>query len=257
MAFSVGSGSDDYSRGSGGGSGSGNSKVGNSSVYIDIESMRMHLSAFATRLMSRVSIETLRPLPMFLGVNPVGFCLSAGAFTPPVKKLDKTTPEKISSRIKLNFAFFLSNYALLAAMVGIVVALMHPSMLFFVAIVMGLWSLHSFMIRHELIVFGFNLGTVLSIQQRFYVLFTITTLVVIWKCLIPTLIFIAISGLIIITHSFLRDPKHIESSSSSLFGAQDSDEDYEDGEGNGSGGSGGSSGSEVLVDRPQRSGDVI
>lgn len=248
MPLKVSSGSDDYR-----GASSSNQK---SSVSIDIETMRMQLSAFAARLQSRVSVETLRPLPMFLGVNPVGFCLSVGAFTPPVKKLDKTTPEKISSRIKLNFAFFLSNYALVAAMVGIVVALMHPGMLFFVGIVMGLWSLHSFMIRHELVVFGFNLGMLLTIQQRFYVLFGITTIVVVWKCLLPTVYFCAISGLIIVSHAFLRDPKHIESSASNLFGGQDSD-DEEDGEAGEGTGSGGSDGSEVLVDSPQRGGDVI
>jgi hypothetical protein len=252
MALKVASGSDDYKRGGA------SSNQNKSSVYIDIETMRMHLSAFAARLQSRVSVETLRPLPMFLGVNPVGFCLSVGAFTPPVKKLDKTTPEKISSRIKLNCAFFLSNYALVAAMVAVVVALMHPGMLFSMGIVMGLWSLHSFMIRQELVVFGFNLGTLLTIQQRFYVLFVITTIVVIWKCLVPTLIFTAISGLIIVSHAFLRDPKHIESSASSSFGAQDDSDDEEDAKGGESGsGSGGSDGSEVLVDRPQRTGDII
>jgi hypothetical protein len=239
MVLKVSSGSDDYK---------GSSSSNKSSVYIDIETIRMQILAFAARLQSRVSVETLRPLPMFLGVNPVGFCLSVGAFTPPVKKLDKTTPEKISSRIKLNFAFFLSNYALVAAMVGIVVALMHPGMLFFMGIVLGLWSLHSFMIRHELVVFGFNLGTLLTIQQRFYGLFVITTLVVVWKCLKPTLYFSVISGLIIFSHAFLRDPKHIESSASNLFGAQDSDEE-EDVEG---AGSGGSDGSEVLVERHEQ-----
>jgi hypothetical protein len=132
---------------------------------------------------------------------------------------------------------------------------MHPGMLFFVGIVLGLWSLHSFMIRHELVVFGFNLGTLLTIQQRFYVLFGITTIVVIWKCLLPTVYFSAISGLIICTHAFLRDPKHIESSASNLFGAQDSD-DEEEGEHEGTG-SGGSDGSEVMVDSPHKGGDVI
>ena len=249
MSFSVDSGSAEHRSNS-------SSSSSKKTASIDIETLRMHLSAFGARLQSRVSIDTLRPLPVFLGVNPAG-CMSSGAFTPPIKKIDKGTPEKIKSRIKLNVAFFLSNYALVAAMVGVVVALMHPGMLFFVALVCGLWSLHSFMIRQELVVFGINIGTLLTIQQRFYLLFTITTIVVIWKCLVPTLIFSIISVILIVTHAFLRDPKHIDQSATSLLGVQDSDDeggDDEDVEGNNSGGS---SGSEVLVDRPKRSGDVI
>jgi hypothetical protein len=38
----------------------------------------------------------------------------------------------------------------------------------------------------------------------------LTVLVIIWKCLIPTLIFVAISGLLILMHAFMRDPKQIE-----------------------------------------------
>jgi len=69
----------------------------------------------------------LRPLPMFLGVVPTGpssMCFSAGAFTPPIRKVDKASPEKIKSRVHLNFAFFLSNYVLISSMVALVVALM-------------------------------------------------------------------------------------------------------------------------------------
>lgn len=232
-------------------------------VSIDLESIRLHMSSLAARLQSRVSLDTLRPLPMFLGVNPdMGFCLSAGAFTPPVKKVDKATPEKISSRLQLNFKFFLTNYALVAAMVAVVVALMHPGMLFFVAVVYGLWYLHSFMIKHELLVFGIRLHTLLSIQQRFYLLFVITTLVILWKCLLPTLTFLLISGIIILAHAFLRDPKHLDMMSSELSG-DDDEEDYErvDEEavgGIGSAGGSNSSGSGVLVERTTTPrGDVI
>lgn len=217
-------------------------------IAINIETMRLQLSSFAARIQSRVSVETLRPLPMFLGLNPVaGFCLSATAFTPPVTKLTKTTPEKIRGRVKLNFQFFLTNYVLLAAMVALVVSLMHPGMVFFLAIVYGLWSLHSFLIRNKLELFGIQVHALLTIQQRFYLLATITSIVVIWKCLAPTLIFLTISGLLILAHAFLRDPKDVEAASN---GMHDSDEE-EDVEA-GAGGSGGSSESEVLVERPKR-----
>ena len=220
-------------------------------IAINIETMRLQIGSFVARLQSRVSVDTLRPLPLFLGLNPVsGFCLSASAFTPPVTKLTKTTPEKIRSRVKLNFAFFLTNYVLLAGLVGIVVAMMHPGMVFFMGIVYGLWSLHSFLIRNKLELFGIQVHSILTIQQRFYVLAFITAIVVVWKCLAPTLIFLTISGLMILSHAFLRDPKDVEASGV-LRG--DSDDEGEDLEAAGVGsGSGSSNDSEVLVERPKR-----
>lgn len=185
---------------------------------------------------------------MFLGVSP-SMCLSPEAFTPPVKKLDKSSPEKIKSRMQLNFAFFLTNYVLLASMVALVVSLMHPGMLFFVTIVYGLWSCHSFLIKNELEVFGIQVHSLLTIQQRFYVLFVITTIVVVWKCLAPTIIFVTISAILIVLHAFLRDPKHIETSTSELLLANNEEGSDEEGGGN-------SSGSEVLVERPMKR-DVI
>jgi PRA1 family protein len=214
-------------------------------VHVDPESIRLYMASLSARLQSRVSMETLRPLPVFLGVNPVGICLSAGAFTPPVKKVDKASPEKIKGRLLLNFAFFLSNYALLATVVALVVALMHPGMLLFLAIVWALWGLHSYLIRNELILFGLPVHSLLTVQQRFYVLFAITSMVVIWKCLMPTIIFASISTLLILAHAILRDPKHIEQSSSAMLGATDSDDD----EGLGSGSS---NESEVLVEKPRK-----
>ena len=213
-------------------------------IAINIESMRFALSSFVTRVVSRASIDTLRPLPMFLGLNPgAGFCLSAQAFTPPVKKMDKGTPEKIRSRFKTNFAFFLTNYVLIAAMTALIVAMMHPGMVFFMAVLYGFWSLHSFLIRNQLVVFGVSIHAILSVQQRFYLLFTITSIVTIWKCLIPTLTFFTISSLLICTHAFMRDPKYIELSND---GSADSEDDDEEG-----GSSGNSNESEVLVERPR------
>lgn len=214
-------------------------------VAINIETMRLQLSSFAARLQSRISVDTLRPLPMFLGLNSVvaGFCFSASAFTPPVRKVDKTTPEKIRSRVKLNFAFFVSNYALVAAMVALVIALMHPGMVFFVAIVYSLWQMHAFLIRNQFNLFGVDVHSLLTIKQRFYVLFTITSLVVLWKCLTPTLMFLTISSLLIMSHALLRDPKDVEAFSNDR---QDSDDDDIEGGGDNSSGSS----SAVLVERP-------
>jgi hypothetical protein len=66
---------------------------------------------------------------MFLGVtSQSGACVAKGAFTSPIRKIDKASFEKVKCRVSLNFAFFLTNYVLVSAMVGLVVALMHPGM---------------------------------------------------------------------------------------------------------------------------------
>jgi len=83
-------------------------------------------------------------------------------------------------------------------------------MLFFCILLYGLWSCHSFLIRNELEVFGIQVQSLMTIQQRWYVLFVITTVEVVWKCLVPTIIFVVISAVLILSHAFLRDPKHIE-----------------------------------------------
>lgn len=254
MALGVSSGSADRSARSGGVGGGGIGKsasnsAGHHQVMIDFETMRHYFATLASEIQGRVSLDTLRPLTAFLGIDPSSSsCLiSAGAFTPPVQKLDKMTLEKVTSRMKLNGAFFLSNYVLLAVMVALVVALMHPSMIFFVAVCWSLWSLHHFLISNQLVIFGINAHSLLSIQQRFYILFTVTTVVVFMKCLVPTIYFCSISALMILSHAFLRDPKHTENSSRNIIAAADQD-DVEGGGGSGSDSS--SASDEVLVERP-------
>jgi len=164
---------------------------------------------------------------MFLGLSGPSWCLSPGAFAPPAKHVDKSMFEKIRARVRLNFAFFLSNYALVAFGVAVVVALSHPGMLLFVGGVWLLWMAHSFLIDHEVIVFGTNVGMIMSITQRSTVLSVLTLVVIIWKCLFPVVTFAAISGIIILSHALMRDPKHIESSSE-FRGSEDSDEEIID-----------------------------
>ena len=169
-------------------------------------------SCSAIRLSDRVTLDTLRPLNLFLGLTGPSWCLSPGAFAPPTKHVDKTMFEKIRARVRLNFAFFLSNYALVAFGVAVVIAMSHPGMLLFVGAVWLLWMAHAFLIDHELIIFGTNVGMLLSITQRSTLLSVLTIIVVIWKCLVPLIVFVAISGIIILSHALMRDPKHIENS---------------------------------------------
>lgn len=190
-----------------------------------------------------MSLDTVRPLPMFMGVTGHAFCFAPDAFTPPTKKLDKSTPEKIKSRMKMNFAFFLSNYAVVAALVALVVALMHPGMLFSLGIVWALWSAHTYLISNELVIFNLNIGGLVSINRRSNALMVLTTIVTVWKCLPPAILFVAISGLIILSHAIMRDPSKVMETDNAFKQHDDSDDS-------------GTSDSEVMVDRPAVRTDV-
>ena len=163
-----------------------------------------------------------------------------------MKKLDKSSPEKFKSRLRLNFTFFLSNYALVTAGVSLVIALMHPGMLLSLGFLWVAWTFHHFLISNEVIVMGKNIGTLLSLNQRSMLLSVVTVVVVVWKCLKPTIIAVAISGVLVLVHAILRDPKHIDTSASAhVLGRRDSDDE------------GQSSDSEVIVERPLVRKDVV
>lgn len=188
---------------------------------------------------SSISVDTLRPLPVFLGVSGSNFCMSPDAFSPPIKRVvDKSTPEKVTSRIKLNLTYFLTNYALCAFGVATVVALMHPGMLLSLGLVWALWWGHNYLIHNEVVVLGHNVSILVSIAHRFYVLFAISVVVVIWKCFRPALIFLSITILMIGAHAIMRDPHHVAKHGTvgaRHGGSSDSDEEDDN----------------VLVDRPE------
>jgi PRA1 family protein len=200
-----------------------------------------------SQIQSRVTLDTIRPLPMFLGISGQNFCFSPEAFGPPMKKLDKSSPEKFKSRLRLNFSFFLSNYALVTAGVSLVIALMHPGMLLSLGFLWASWTFHHFLISNEVLIMGKNIGTLLSLNQRSVLLSFVTVVVVVWKCLKPTITAVAISGVLVLVHAILRDPKHLDTSSTSshALGRRDSDDE------------GQSSDSEVMVERPLVRKDVV
>lgn len=218
-------------------------------------------------------MDTLRPLPTFLGVTGPAFCIAATAFAPPTKKLDKDAAEKIGSRLKLNFAYFLTNYALILAGTAFVVALMHPSMLLLMGILVGLWHVHFLLDRAAIPMKygGVDFGEIFTTSRRSLVLTILTVLVGVFKCLVPTLEVLAISGIAIFAHASMRDPQHVETCGDlGGFGAgsrrragSDADEEYvarQETSGIGSGGmsNGGSSGSGNGTKTPKgdRSGEL-
>mmetsp|Transcript_13853 Transcript_13853/g.39453 ORF Transcript_13853/g.39453 Transcript_13853/m.39453 type:complete len:242 (-) Transcript_13853:311-1036(-) len=229
--------------------GGGRRPGGKATTVVNFESISNFFGAAIADARSRISLETIRPLPVFLGVSPHNLCLAQDAFAPPTTKLDKTSWEKVKTRLKLNFAYFMSNYAVVAAGVALVVALMHPGMLISLGTLWGLWELHAYLISHELVVFGRNLGSMVSINHRSYFLTALTAAVVAWKCLWPVVTFVAISGIIVFAHAVMRDPKQMDMAqgSQNRHGGRHGDDEYD------------SSGSEVVVDHPPAGGkaDII
>lgn len=193
---------------------------------------------------SKLTMDTLRPLPLFLGVTGPSFCIAADSFSPPISSFqaNKSTYEKFRSRMLRNLAYFATNYAFLVFGTVIVVALMHPGMLLYVGITWALWWLHIIVIREDvrMVVMDRDLNELLTPKRRSDILMLFTLWVAIGKCLKPLLIGMAISGVMILFHAVMRDPKklasNITSSSASLTvrGAADSDSDE---------------GSEVMVER--------
>jgi PRA1 family protein len=173
---------------------------------IDIEGLRLHISSWVANAKSKISLETIRPLPVFLGIRDDGLSgslrLSSSAFTK-VHQL-----HTIPSRIADNCDFFLSNYVLVAMTVAVVVSLMHLEMIVLLAALYGLWLAHSYLISHSLVVFGIGVNSLLTVQQRFYLLFAISTLAIVWACMVPAMIWTGISSVLILSHAILRNPNH-------------------------------------------------
>jgi len=184
------------------------------------------LISFFSQWKDRITLDTLRPLPVFFGITGPAFCMAPNAFTPPTTHWDKNTTEKIQQRIKLNFAYFLTNYALIAFGTSIVITLLHPIMIMFIGIIFLLWKIHHVIVQHDIPmeVLGIDLGQHLSVVNRTRILYTVTGAVVITNCLIPFLMAITISGFLIISHAIMRDPKQIESGNSFKRGSVDSDD---------------------------------
>lgn len=174
---------------------------------LDIESLRLHLSSWVAQIRSKISIETLRPIPVFLGIRDDAesgnLRLSKSAFLASVPPI-----QTIPARVHDNCDFFLSNYVLVAVMVALVVSLMHLEMIFLWGMLYGLWLAHAYLIQHSVIVFGIGIHSILTVQQRFYLLFTISTIAIVWACMVPAIIWTGISSVLILSHAILRNPNH-------------------------------------------------
>jgi len=168
----------------------------------------------AHKFSQKITMETIRPLPMFLGITGPSFCFSPEAFNPPSKKLDKSTFEKVKNRLTLNFSFFVSNYALIVLGTSVVIALSNTEMIMYVALIWTLWWFHTYTVKNHIPISlaGKNLDDYISNRTRSNALTVATFIVVLFYCLVPFLSMICISGLLILSHALMRDPKHVECS---------------------------------------------
>lgn len=177
-------------------------------IYSQLQSLR-------TVLTSQVKgwKDHIRPLSTFLGLTSGStFSFSPNAYTPPTTHFDKNFKEKVRLRIRLNFAFFLSNYALILCVVGVVVSLMHPIMIAWVCTIYLLWKIHLVLVesRLPLTVMGYDLGLLITSEIRSFILYAMTLVVIIIYCFVPLLCCVGISASIILSHSIMRDIHHIE-----------------------------------------------
>ncbi len=152
--------------------------------------------------------------------------------------MDKYTAEKVQNRVDLNLAYFISNYALIAAGTYCVVILLHPKMIIYSAAVYFLWKVHKVAAETStpLVVMGKDIGSYISVDVRTKILYALTTWVVTFYCLKPFLLASGLALLMIAAHAIMRDPKQIEGTRLISFSGESDDEND-------------SSGSEVMVEK--------
>lgn len=185
-------------------------------------------------------MDTIRPLPVFLGITGPSMCFAPDAFNPPSKKIDKYTAEKVSQRVSLNFAYFISNYAMIFVGTCIIVTLMHPAMIIYSFIVYLLWKGHTIMVANNtpLVIMDKDLGKYITVEMRTRILYMVTAWVVLAYCFKPFISVVGLTSLLVLCHAFMRDPKHIDvvNRSNGVDDGGSSDDDD-------------SSGSEVVVEK--------
>jgi hypothetical protein len=159
-------------------------------------------------------MDTLRPLPLFMGVTGPSFCIAADAFSPPIsltRQSNKPSLEKVMSRLSRNLNYFATNYAFVAVCTIFVVALMHPGMLLYVGITWASWWLHLIIIREEvrLVIMDKDLNDVFTPKRRSWILTAWTVWVAAAKCFKPSIKGMAISGAVVLFHALMRDPSKL------------------------------------------------
>jgi hypothetical protein len=163
---------------------------------------------------SKLSIDTLRPLPIFMGVTGPSTCFAADAFSSPISlncQSNKSSLDRVMSRLNRNLNYFATNYAFAAVCTIFIVALMHPGMLLYVGITWAIWWLHLVIIREDikLVIMEKDLNEVFTPKRRSWILKAWTVWVAVAKCFQPSIKGVAISGALVFVHALMRDPSKL------------------------------------------------
>jgi len=176
---------------------------------------------------SKLTMDTLRPLPLFMGVTTgqsPSFCFAADAFSFPISfttgghqqsssAAENKNPSfgKITSRLQRNLNYFATNYAFMALCTILIVALMHPGMLLYVGITWAAWWLHFVIIQEDvkLVIMEKNLNDIFTPKRRSWILTAWTLWVAVAKCFKPSLKGMVISSVLVFFHALLRDPSKL------------------------------------------------
>ena len=154
-------------------------------------SIRRQLLSIGAKLRSRLTLSSLRPLPVFLGLSSNGrsICINPQAFhipyadpttdptTDPTSDVDptSTSSDPASSTLKYRYAqnlnYFLTNYILLLFLTTLIISLSHPLMLL---ILSALLTLH-FLLSKSSHPSRSILKSTLQIASGYYVIFHVLT----------------------------------------------------------------------------------
>jgi len=109
----------------------------------------------------------------------------------------------------------------------IIVTLLHPGMIIYSLLVYFLWKGHTIMVDNNtpMKVKDVDLGQYITVEMRTRVLYAITIWVVIAKCFKPFVIVVGLTGMLVLFHAFMRDPKHIEANRLFMEGMNNDESD--------------------------------
>lgn len=168
----------------------------------------------------QTTLETLRPLPLFLGLtsahktpsNLFPFCFSPHAYHFPLNHFGSHSYAKLYSSFVTNLQFFHSNYIVIFCCTTLFVTILHPIMLLYLILLWFLWSTHRLLLKKDVpSLFSLRkhpfLNIFLDIKGRKYMLYTITLLILYFYCLIPCLCVACVTFGLIFGHALTRDAK--------------------------------------------------
>ena len=115
--------------------------------------IRRQLHSISEHFANRLTLNLLRPLPLFMGINPTNSCINPTAFSLPFGNAShsvnpnpanhKNLAATINIRLSKNLSFFFTNYVFIFFITLLVVSLSHPLTLLYCTGLGAVWFAHS------------------------------------------------------------------------------------------------------------------